>query len=131
MKRSRVSSVLAPPPPRPRRLVLSASSRAEIIERVVAKVNGDIVTQSEFEARQLAAVQAARIPPDQVETYLRENNQRILQEAVDDLLIMQRGGGARASGCARSTSRTSSRGSRRRTTSPTTRSCGASSAGRG
>jgi peptidyl-prolyl cis-trans isomerase SurA len=71
-------------------LVLSASSRAEIIERVVAKVNGDIVTQSEFEARQLAAVQAARIPPDQVETYLRQNNQRILQEAVDDLLITQR-----------------------------------------
>ena len=45
---------------------------------------------SEFEARQLAAVQAARIPPDQVETFLRQNNQRILQEAVDDLLITQR-----------------------------------------
>jgi parvulin-like peptidyl-prolyl isomerase len=71
-------------------LVLSASSRAEIIERVVAKVNGDIVTQSEFEARQLAAVQAAHIAPDQVESYLRQNNARILQEAVDDLLITQR-----------------------------------------
>jgi parvulin-like peptidyl-prolyl isomerase len=71
-------------------VVLSVSSRAEIIERVVAKVNGDIVTQSEFEARQLAAVQAARIAPDQVETYLRQNNARILQEAVDDLLITQR-----------------------------------------
>ena len=71
-------------------LVLSASSRAEIIERVVAKVNGDIVTQSEFEARQVAAVQAARIAPDQVEPYLRENNARILQEAVDDLLLVQR-----------------------------------------
>jgi parvulin-like peptidyl-prolyl isomerase len=69
---------------------LSASSRAEIIERVVAKVNGDIVTQSEFEARQLAAVQAARIGADQVESYLRQNNARILQEAVDDLLITQR-----------------------------------------
>jgi parvulin-like peptidyl-prolyl isomerase len=71
-------------------LVLSASSRAEIIERLVAKVNGDIVTLSEFEARQLAAVQAARIPPDQVESYLRQNNARILQEAIDDLLIVQR-----------------------------------------
>src|ERR1044072_4053621 len=68
-------------------LVLSASTRAEIIERVVAKVNGDIITQSEFEARQLAAVQAARIPPEQVETYLRQNNARILQEAVDDPLL--------------------------------------------
>jgi parvulin-like peptidyl-prolyl isomerase len=71
-------------------VALSVSSRAEIIERVVAKVNGDIVTQSEFEARQLAAVQAARIAPDQVESYLRQNNARILQEAVDDLLITQR-----------------------------------------
>lgn len=71
-------------------LVHSASTRAEIIERVVAKVNGDIVTQSEFEARQLASVQGAHIPTDQVENYLRQNNARILQEAVDDLLITQR-----------------------------------------
>ncbi len=71
-------------------LVVSASSRAEIVERLVAKVNGDIVTQSEFEARQLAAVQAAHIPAEQVESYLRQNNQRILQEAIDDLLIVQR-----------------------------------------
>src|SRR3954465_7001535 len=71
-------------------LVHSASTRAEITGRVVAKVNGDIVTQSEFEARQLAAVQAARISTDQVESYLRQNNARILQEAVDDLLITQR-----------------------------------------
>src|SRR5262245_34393177 len=69
---------------------LSGSSRAEIIERLVAKVNGDIVTQSEFEARQLAAVQAAHIPPEQVESDLRQNNARILQEAIDDLLIVQR-----------------------------------------
>src|SRR5438477_301164 len=63
-------------------LALSGSSRAEIIERLVAKVNGDIVTQSEFEARQLAAVQAAHVTPEQVETYLRQNNSRILQEIV-------------------------------------------------
>ena len=56
----------------------------------MAKVNGDIVTQSSSRPRQLAAVQAARIAPDQVESYLRQNNARILQEAVDDLLITQR-----------------------------------------
>src|SRR5437762_14258783 len=70
-------------------LVFSASSRAEIIERIVARVNGDIITQSEFEARQVAAVQAARLGSDQVEAYLRQNNARILQEAIDDLLIVQ------------------------------------------
>jgi parvulin-like peptidyl-prolyl isomerase len=71
-------------------LSLSASSRAEIIERIVARVNGDIITLSELESRQLAAVQQARIPPEQVETYLRENNARILQDAIDDLLVVQR-----------------------------------------
>ena len=57
---------------------------------MIVKVNGDIVTQSEFEARQVAAVQAARIGPERVETFLRENNARILQEAIDELLVIQR-----------------------------------------
>lgn len=71
-------------------LLVSTPLRADIIERVVAKVNSEILTLSEFEARQVAAVQAARIGPESVERFLRENNQRILQEAVDDLLLQQR-----------------------------------------
>ncbi len=63
---------------------------AEIIERVVAKVGSEILTLSEFEARQIAVVQAERIGPESVERFLRENNQRILQEAIDDLLLLQR-----------------------------------------
>ena len=81
-------------------LVLSAacaagSLDAEIVERVVAKANGGIVTLSEFEARQVAAVQSARIPPDQIESYLRDNNQRILQEGVRTALARsgESGGG--------------------------------------
>src|SRR6188472_2367831 len=70
---------------------LAAIAGAEIVERVVARVNGDIVTLSEFEARQFAAVQQAKVPQAQVETYLRENNARLLQEAIDDMLILQRG----------------------------------------
>jgi peptidyl-prolyl cis-trans isomerase SurA len=54
-------------------------------------VNGDIVTLSEFQARQVAAVQAAGVNSESgVEKYLRENNARILQEAVDDLLLVQK-----------------------------------------
>ncbi len=74
----------------PSLLVLHATAHAEIVERVVAKVNGDIVTLSDFESRQIAAVQAAKIAPDKIEAFLRDNNARILQEAVDDLLIVQR-----------------------------------------
>jgi peptidyl-prolyl cis-trans isomerase SurA len=58
---------------------------------VVAKVNGDIVTLSEFQARQVAAVQVAGLnSEDRIERYLRENNARILQEAIDDLLLVQK-----------------------------------------
>jgi parvulin-like peptidyl-prolyl isomerase len=70
---------------------VAALARGEIIERVIARVNGDVVTLSEFEARQLAAVQQARIAPSEVERFLRENNARLLQEAIDDMLILQRG----------------------------------------
>jgi parvulin-like peptidyl-prolyl isomerase len=73
-------------------LALGALARADLVERVIVRVNGDIVTQSEFEARQVAAVQQARIGAGEVERYLRENNARILQEAIDELLLVQRGG---------------------------------------
>jgi peptidyl-prolyl cis-trans isomerase SurA len=63
---------------------------AEILERVVAKVNGDIVTLTDFQARQLAAAQAARISPERVEAFLRQQNAKILQDAVDELLLTQR-----------------------------------------
>ena len=72
-------------------LAVAGAVPAEVVERVVAKVNGDIVTLSEFQARQVAAVQAAGITTESgVEKFLRENNARILQEAVDDLLLIQK-----------------------------------------
>ena len=71
-------------------VLVAAAARGEIIERVIVKVNGDVVTQSEFEARQIAAVQQARVTPEQVEKFLRDNNAHILQEAIDDLLLVQR-----------------------------------------
>jgi peptidyl-prolyl cis-trans isomerase SurA len=73
-------------------LALSAAGglSAEVIERVIVAVNGDIVTLSEFEARQLGAIQAARIGQDQIPAFLQENNARLLQEAVDELLVIQR-----------------------------------------
>jgi parvulin-like peptidyl-prolyl isomerase len=69
---------------------VAVPARAEILERIVAKVNGEIVTLTEFQTRQVAAAQNARVSADRVEGFLRENNARILQEAVDDLLLSQR-----------------------------------------
>jgi parvulin-like peptidyl-prolyl isomerase len=67
-----------------------SGARAEIIERVVAKVNGQIITLSEFQQRQIAAAQAARVDPENVGAFLRQNNARILQDAIDEILILQK-----------------------------------------
>lgn len=76
----------------PSALVLFAAgeARPEVIEKVVAKVNGSIITLSEFQSRQLAAAQAARVDPSTVSQFLRQNNARILQDAIDDVLVMQK-----------------------------------------
>ncbi len=75
-------------------LLLASPAPAEILERIIAKVNGEIITQSEFQARQLAAAQAAHIEADKVGAFLRDNNAKILQEAIDDMLLVQRAGEA-------------------------------------
>ena len=71
---------------------LSASVvvHGDVIERVIARVNGQIVTLSEFEARQMAAVQAARVPDAEVEAFLRQNNAKLLDEAMEELLLVDR-----------------------------------------
>lgn len=71
-------------------LAPATAVRAEIVERVVAKVNGQIITLSDFQNRQIAAAQAARVDPANIGTFLRQNNARIMQEAVDDLLLSQK-----------------------------------------
>jgi len=77
-------------------LVLAASvaARGEILERVIAKVNGEIITLTDFQARQVSAAQAARVEPERVSQFLRQNNARILQDAIDEILLLQRAGEA-------------------------------------
>ena len=38
--------------------VVAATAQAQVIERVLVKVNGDILTQTELEERQTAAIRA-------------------------------------------------------------------------
>ena len=85
MKRLRLVSVLLAAA-----LGATVVVRGDVIERVIARVNGQIVTLSEFEARQLAAVQAARVPEGEIEAFLRQNNARLLEEAMEELLLVDR-----------------------------------------
>src|SRR4029453_12550385 len=71
-------------------IALAGVLRAETIERVVAKVNGQIITLSEFQNRQIAAAQGARVDPAAGGQFLRQNNARLLQEAIDEILILQK-----------------------------------------
>ena len=71
-------------------LLAAPLAHAETVERVVAKVNGQIITLSEFQGRQLAAAQAARVDASTVGAFLRKNNSKILQDAIDEILLLQR-----------------------------------------
>lgn len=77
---------------------LVAPARAEIIEQVLVKVNGDIITKTDLEARQVAALRQ-RVNQDvdpemlkndeQLRKILAEITPRILVEAIDELLMVQ------------------------------------------
>src|SRR5579862_5222635 len=64
--------------------------RAAILERVIAKVNGEIITLSDFEEREFAAIQTQGVPPDHVQEWLQTHTGEILQQAVDDVLLVQK-----------------------------------------
>ena len=75
------------------------SARAEIIEQILVKVNGEIFTKSDLEQRQVAALrqrgQAIDLKSDLSNTQLRqaldEVTPQLLVDAIDELVIVQRG----------------------------------------
>src|SRR5215203_5820555 len=74
-----------------------AGLSAQIIEQVLVKVNGDIITKSDLEERQIAALRERRIDPnvlkddEQLQKALSEVTPQILVAAVDELLLTQLG----------------------------------------
>jgi peptidyl-prolyl cis-trans isomerase SurA len=81
-------------------VALSAPVRAQIIERVLVKVNGDIFTQTELEERQTAAIRqrmGVDFKPDMVNNSAElrkavdEVTPQLLVDAIDELLLLQMG----------------------------------------
>jgi peptidyl-prolyl cis-trans isomerase SurA len=82
-------------------LVLTAVTavRAEIIEQILVKVNGEIFTKSDLEQRQVAALrqkgQSMDLKSDPTNAQLRgaldEVTPLIMVDAVDEMLVVQRG----------------------------------------
>ena len=78
-------------------VLLVVPVRAEIIEQVLVKVNGDILTKTEFEPRQVAIPRSrpelANVSPesDALQRAVAEVTPQLILEAVDELLLVQRG----------------------------------------
>ena len=70
---------------------------AEVIEQVLVKVNGEIVSKTEFEDRQVNALRSrpelANVSPNSLELQkaVAELTPDLILEAVDELLLIQRG----------------------------------------
>ena len=80
-------------------LAAIAAPRGEILEQILVKVNGDIFTKTDLETRQIAALrakgQAIDLKSDpnnvQLRKALDEITPQIMVEAIDEMLIVQRG----------------------------------------
>jgi len=70
--------------------------RADILEQVLVKVNGDIITKTDLEQRQVAALRQKdpNLRPEneaELRKALAEITPSVIVDAVDELLILQRG----------------------------------------
>lgn len=69
--------------------------RAQVIEQVLVKVNGDIITKTELEQRQIEALRRSNPEALKSEAALKQAlaqvTPRVLVDAIDDLLMLQLG----------------------------------------
>jgi len=81
-------------------LVSAAGLSAEVIEQVLVKVNGDILTKTELEQRQITALRQkmnGQIDPEllkddaRLKAALSEVTPAIIVDAIDELLLLQMG----------------------------------------
>ena len=82
-------------------LASGVGTRADVIEQVLVKVNGDIITKTELEQRQVAALRqrlnGQNVDPEmlkndeQLKKALAEITPQVLVNAVDEILLLQHG----------------------------------------
>lgn len=69
--------------------------RAEIIEAVLVKVNGDIITKTDLEARQSAIIRqrpnVQAMSDVELKKAIAEVTPQVIMDAIDELLVLQRG----------------------------------------
>ena len=72
----------------------SGTQGAVVLERILVKVNGGLVTQSDLEALQIRALQGRATPPQtdaELRQVLQEITPDLIVNAVEELLLVERG----------------------------------------
>ncbi len=77
-------------------VLASAAPRADIIEQILVKVNGDIITKTELEQRQIAVLRQRNpnLRPNndaELRKALQDITPEVIVDAVNELLFVQRG----------------------------------------
>src|SRR3989442_10459603 len=74
-------------------LVSIAAADVKVIEQIVAKVNGDIITRGELErSRQVleAELKQQNAPEEKIRELLKEREADALKDQIDSLLLVQK-----------------------------------------
>jgi parvulin-like peptidyl-prolyl isomerase len=74
--------------------VAGAAPRAEIVEQIIVKVNGEILTKTEFEQRQVASIRQRNMPissEEDLKKAIVSITPQLIFDTVDELIILQRG----------------------------------------
>lgn len=66
----------------------------KVMEQIVAKINGEIITRTEIDRMTKALYEAAKeqkVPPADIEKMVRERSKDLLREKIDQMLLVQKG----------------------------------------
>jgi peptidyl-prolyl cis-trans isomerase SurA len=74
-------------------VALLPAVRAEIIEQILVKVNGEILTKTEFEARQVGVLRqrGEQLSDEALKKAIAEITPQLLVDTIDEMLLVQRG----------------------------------------
>jgi parvulin-like peptidyl-prolyl isomerase len=83
----------APPAPPPPAAARPAEVRTEILEQILVKVNGEIFTKTDLEARQVAVIRqrGKQMSDEELRQAIADVTPDLLVDAVDEMLMLQRG----------------------------------------
>ena len=86
-----------PAPPKAKPAATSNPASGKVVEDIIARVNNEIITRSEYEKSKVTAEEDARqdcqgkCTPDQLKTAIADREKNALRDLIDQSLLIQRG----------------------------------------